>query len=131
MRKREEEGQGKRKREERKLEGAEKDMGNLGEENKEGESEKGIQRKRERNGRGGRKGDFSGALYCIELILHNTCFASYKLRVPPKRHTWDQGDVHGYTTWQRSVRFGLIQGSITLSNGQTSNREMNSFTVAS
>lgn len=49
MRKREEEEQGERKKEERKLEGAEKDMGNLGEENKEGERER-IQGRRERNG---------------------------------------------------------------------------------
>lgn len=83
MRKREEEGQRKKERGEE-AGRTEKDMGNLGEENKEGESEKGIQRKRERNGRGGRKGDFSGALYCIELILHNTCFASYKLRFFPR-----------------------------------------------
>lgn len=106
-------------------------MGNLGEENKEEERERDSEKEeKEWREAGGGNGDFSGALYCIKLILHNTCFASYKLRVPPKRHTWDQGDVHGYT-WQWSVGFGLIQDSITLSNDHTSNREMNSFTVAS
>lgn len=75
MRQREEEGQGKRKREERKLEGVEKDMGNLGEENKEGERERDSEKEGEecREVGWGKKGRFFGGP-CIVLnksdIIH-------------------------------------------------------------
>ena len=69
MRKREEEGQGKRKREERKLEGAKKGMGNLGKENKEGERERDSEKEGEEwreVGRGKKGRYFWGP--CIVLI---------------------------------------------------------------